>query len=135
MPGNDIPMFEGENVTIYHQTGAKNPWQVVCEFDEPRERWLPKNRAIFAWIDHWFRSEDNEYSYYKCKLPLWYVIQLARDNPSVVKEAMDLEEAGEKQEMVTQFEKDVIENADEVIEMIEYLKEKCERNLERKGEL
>lgn len=131
-----VKPFVEDGVTIEHRSGAKNDWQVVIEFDGERTEWKPKNRAIFAWIRRWFLSEDYEYpTGYGSKMPLWLLIQLSRGNPEVVEAAMDLEERGDKQEMVIQFEKDVVENADEVIEMVEYLKEKCERNLELKDEL
>lgn len=132
---SEIPPYQENGVEISHQEGAKNPWQVVCEFEKERKKWLPKNRDIFNWVDHWFRSEDYEYSLYGCKLPWWFVTQIARDNPDVAKRAIELEEDGEKAEMVTEFEKNVVDNADEVVEMIRFLEEKCEKRLKEKGEL
>lgn len=123
-----------EGGTLTHVPGAKDDYKVEVQFSTARERWPPTNPQIFKLMKLWFISEDVEFGgpgRYGRRMPWWYITQICRHNEEVAFEALGVE----GQEARTHFEKSVVEHADETIEMIEYLKEDCEKSLREKGEL
>lgn len=103
---------------IEHVTGYKDDYKVVVKTDE--EEWAPTNKELFTLTDKIFQSEEHEFEDGYGNRFLWFYISMIM----LGKEEKAYEAYGLRgSDSLRHFQNTVKENADELIEEIEKLKD------------
>lgn len=118
--GGDFDMPETTTVApnIYHTRGYKD--DMMVEIDTGDDLWHPTMEELFKMMKLWFESEDFEFGDgYGRAMPWFYISMVA------IGEEEAAYEAYQKRgwDAVTYFEECVEEHADEVMEMVQELKD------------
>lgn len=116
--------FETPNgtTTIEHVTGYKDDYKVEIAFDEPQDCWNPTNDQTFKWVELWFESEDYEFGDgYGRWMPWFYISMIALGKEDIAHDAYGKRGT----DALDHFEDAITENADELIEKIEELKDEA----------
>jgi len=104
---------------IVHEEGYKDEYKVTV-YNNDKEGWSPTNRDLFELIEKIFESEEQEFGDGYGNRWLWFytsMIMLGKEQKAY--EAYGLR----GRDAVCHFEKTVEENVDEVIKVLEDLKE------------
>lgn len=104
---------------IRHETGYKDDYKVTVELDNGKT-WSPTNKELFKLVDKTFQSEEHEFGDGYGNRWLWFylsMIMLGKEEKAYTAYGLRGGNA------IQHFEKTVQENADELIEEIEKLKE------------
>jgi len=108
---------------IVHETGYKDDYKVAIYHENlaSDEGWAPTNQEIFTLLDKVFQSEEHEFGDGYGNKWLWFYISMIM----LGKEDKAYEAYGLRgYKALAHFENVVEENADELIEILEDLKEK-----------
>lgn len=112
--------IEETGTRIAHVTGKKDDFLVDIQFKHGKRRWRPTNKAIFAWLNCWFKAEDAGYPEgYGSQWNLFYTILVQMGEFDIALEAAELD----GDEAIDHFEYNVELYADDIIEWLQELKE------------
>lgn len=114
-------MGTNNDTEIVHEEGYKDEYKVTVRLNN--DEWSPTNRELFELTDKIFQSEEHEFGDGYGNRWLWFymtMIMMGEENKAY--EAYGLR----GRDALCHFEKTVEENVDDVIEVLEDLKEEVQ---------
>jgi len=114
-------MGRNDSTEIIHEEGYKDEYKVTVQLEN--DEWSPTNGELFELTDKIFQSEEHEFGDGYGNRWLWFYMTMIM----LGKEQKAFEAYGLRgRDALCHFEKTVEENVDEVIEVLEDLKEEVQ---------